>query len=113
MLDFNLILPPKSQRFSPLVGYSIQSSSSSANQNAALLIDHWLDFTKYKIYGPFGNPVHQIDQHFWILCKKIKVMLRCISFFYVFAHGAKYCVLRDGVKIPDNYQIRKHHLHKK
>ena len=34
------------QRFSLLVGYNIYPDSSSTNQNAALIIDHWLDFTK-------------------------------------------------------------------
>ena len=46
-LDFNPFLPPKSRRFSLLVSYNIQPSSSSTNQNAALIIDHQLDFTKY------------------------------------------------------------------
>ena len=32
--------------FSLLVGYNINPSSSSINQNAALIIDHLLDFTK-------------------------------------------------------------------
>ena len=44
-LDFNPFLPLKSRRFSLLVGYNIQPSSSSTNQNAALIIDHLLDFT--------------------------------------------------------------------
>ena len=44
-LDFNPFLPPKRRRFSLLVGYNIQPSSSSTNQNAALIIDHQLDFT--------------------------------------------------------------------
>ena len=43
-LDFNPVLPPKHYkyggRFSPVVGYNIQPSSSSTNQNAALIIDH-------------------------------------------------------------------------
>ena len=33
------------RRFSLLVGYNIYPGSSSTNQNAALIIDHWLDFT--------------------------------------------------------------------
>ena len=44
-LDFNPCLPPKSQRFPQLVGYNIQPSGSSTNQNAAMIIDHQLDFT--------------------------------------------------------------------
>ena len=44
-LDFNPFLPPKSRRFALLVGYKIQPSSSSTNQNAALMIEHYLDFT--------------------------------------------------------------------
>ena len=36
----------QSRRFSLLVGYNIQPSSSSTNQNAASIIDHQLDFTK-------------------------------------------------------------------
>ena len=47
-LDFNPVLPPKSPRFSLLVGHNIQPSSSSTNQIAALIIDHQLDFTKQK-----------------------------------------------------------------
>ena len=43
----NAFLLPKSSHFSLLVGYNIQPSSSSTNQNAALIIDHQLDFTKY------------------------------------------------------------------
>ena len=35
-----------SRRFSLLVGYNIKPRSSSTNQNAALIIDHELDFTK-------------------------------------------------------------------
>ena len=46
-LDLNPFLPPKSPRFSLLVGYNIQPSSSSTNQNAALIIDHKLDITNY------------------------------------------------------------------
>ena len=49
IVDFNPFLPPKSPRFSLLVSYNIQPSSSSTNQNAALIIDHQLDFTKSKI----------------------------------------------------------------
>ena len=37
-LDFNPFLPPKSRRFSLLVGYNIQPSSNSTNQNAALIM---------------------------------------------------------------------------
>ena len=36
----------QSQCFSLLVGYNIYPSSISTNQNTALTIDHWLDFTK-------------------------------------------------------------------
>ena len=32
-------------RFSLLVGYNLLATSSSTNQNAALMIDHKLDFT--------------------------------------------------------------------
>ena len=35
----------QSRRFSLPVGYNIQPSSSSTNQNSALIIDHQLDFT--------------------------------------------------------------------
>ena len=35
----------QSRRFSLLVGYNIQPSSSSTSQNAALIIDHQFDFT--------------------------------------------------------------------
>ena len=45
-LGFNPFLPPKSWRFLLLGGYNIQPRSSSTNQNAALVIDHQLDFTK-------------------------------------------------------------------
>ena len=44
-IDFNPFLPPKSPHFSLLVSYNIKPSSSSTNQNAALIIDHLLDFT--------------------------------------------------------------------
>ena len=37
--NFNLFLPLKILRFSLLVGYNIYPSSSSTNQNAALIID--------------------------------------------------------------------------
>ena len=36
-----------------LVGYNIQASNSSTNQNTALIIDHWLGFTKVKY--PYTN----------------------------------------------------------
>ena len=39
-LEFNPFLQPKIRRSSLLVGYNIQPSSSSANQKAALIIDH-------------------------------------------------------------------------
>ena len=48
-LDINPFLPPKHYKYdgglSLLVGYNIEPTSSSTNQNAALMIDHWLDFT--------------------------------------------------------------------
>ena len=34
------------RHFSLLVNYNIWPSTGSTNQNAALIIDHWLDFTK-------------------------------------------------------------------
>ena len=39
----------QSQRFLLLVGYNIQPSSSSTNQNAALIIDHtsWILLNRY------------------------------------------------------------------
>ena len=52
-LDFNPFLPTKDykygRRLSRLVGYNIEPTSSTTNQNAALIIDHLLDFTN-KIY---------------------------------------------------------------
>ena len=43
-LDINPFLPPKHYkyggRFSPPAGYNIEPTSSSTNQNAALMIDH-------------------------------------------------------------------------
>ena len=43
-LDFNPFLPPKhykyGRRFSLLVGYNIEPTSSSTNLNVALMIDH-------------------------------------------------------------------------
>ena len=39
----------QSRRFSLPVGYNIQQSSSLTNQNAALIIDHQLDFTKERL----------------------------------------------------------------
>ena len=39
-LDVNPFLPPKIRRFSLLVGHTIYPSSSSTNQNAALIIDY-------------------------------------------------------------------------
>ena len=47
----------QSRRFSLQVGYNIQPSSSSTNQNAALIIDHLLDFTKcnYTMLSKYGN----------------------------------------------------------
>ena len=44
----------QSRRFSLLVGYNIYPSSSSTNQNAALIIDHYVDFTKLKY--PMTDP---------------------------------------------------------
>ena len=41
----------QSRRFSLLVDYNIQPSSSSTNQNTALVIDHQLDFTKSLQYS--------------------------------------------------------------
>ena len=38
----------QSRRLSLRVGYNIKSSSSSTNQNAALIIDRLLDFTNAK-----------------------------------------------------------------
>ena len=63
-LDFNPFLPPKSRRFWLLVGHNIQPSSSSTNQNAALIIDHQLDFTikikvaflLAKLFSDLDNP---------------------------------------------------------
>ena len=49
-LDFDPFLSPKSLRFSLLVGYNIQPSSSSTNQNIALITDHQLDFTNTIIH---------------------------------------------------------------
>ena len=50
-------MPPKSRRFSLLVGYNIYSSSSSTNQNAALIIGHKLDFTNasYAMLSKYGQ----------------------------------------------------------
>ena len=42
----------QSRRFSLLVVYNIQPSSSSTNQNAALILDHQLDFTNTKYRYP-------------------------------------------------------------
>ena len=47
-LDLNPFLPPKRPRFSLLAGYNIQPSSSSTNQNAALITDHQWNFTKIR-----------------------------------------------------------------
>ena len=48
-LGMNSFFPPKHYkyggRFSLLVGYNIQPTTSTTNQNAALMIDHQLDFT--------------------------------------------------------------------
>ena len=51
-------MPPKIRRFLLLVGYNIQPSSSSTNQNAALIIDYYLDFTKY--HGGKLLPIHSL-----------------------------------------------------
>ena len=50
----NHFLPPKSQRFSLLVGYNIQPSGSSTNQNAAFIVDHQLDFTNQPFWSEMG-----------------------------------------------------------
>ena len=47
-----------SQRFSLLVGFNILPISSSTNQNAALIIDHKLDFTR-PLYCCEGMLVNQ------------------------------------------------------
>jgi len=49
-IDLNSFLLPKYYKygghFSLLVDYNIYPSSSSTNQNAALILDNYLDFTK-------------------------------------------------------------------
>ena len=57
-LDFNHFLPPKSRRFSLLVDYNIQPSSSSTNQNAAFVINHQLDFTNIQFAAIVGTIFH-------------------------------------------------------
>ena len=44
----------QSQRFSLPVGYNIYPSRSSTNQDAALIIDHYLDFTNICYTGTWG-----------------------------------------------------------
>ena len=61
------------RRFSLLVGCNIQPTSTSTNQNAALMIDHQLDFTKIQqhicripiIHPP--SPGAKFDERTWLL----------------------------------------------
>ena len=62
-LDFNPFLPPKSPRFSLLVGYNIQPSSSSTNQNAAMITDHQLDFINGS-YTMMAKPIRALELHY-------------------------------------------------
>ena len=82
----------QSQCFSQLVGYNIQPSSSSTNQNVALIIDQQLDFTKTQI-SLVSN---------WVACKQADLLLslgggcwgcygtklniKGLSFLYFFNH---------------------------
>ena len=88
----------QSRRFSLLVGYNIQPSSSSTNQNAALIIDRLLDFTEIK-YSRNGEcfaqscvnrpeSVHGTLRFLFLshllygICVKILIMNRYISKSY-------------------------------
>ena len=59
----------QSRRFSLLVGYNIQPSSSSTNQNIALMIDHQVDFTNiwYTVYAICYTLHHAIHDTLYIL----------------------------------------------
>ena len=58
-LDFNLCLLPKHCKYGRLlVGYNMQSSSSSTNQNASLIIDHQLNFTNQ--HYPLDQQVSEV-----------------------------------------------------
>ena len=67
------------RRFSLLAGYNIQPSSSSTNQNTALIIDHQLDFTNQQQptqlsvsthSSPRKLSVHVIQQSYACSAKK-------------------------------------------
>ena len=59
------------------------------------------------MYAPFGNPVHQIDQHFWILCRrKNKGHVKMHQFLLIiFFASCKHCVLRNDVQTQEKYHI--------
>ena len=51
----------QSRRFSLLVGYNIQPSSSSTNENAALIIDNQLDFTTCNYHAVSISYIKQVQ----------------------------------------------------
>ena len=58
-LDLNLCLLPKHCKYGRLlVGYNMQSSSSSTNRNVALIIDHQLNFTNQ--HYPLDQQVSEV-----------------------------------------------------
>ena len=94
--DFNPFLSPNIKRFSILLGYYIQPSSSSANQNAALIIVHQLDFTNYKqtkldgqILVEFSSPMSRSGLQFLTNGKHPQRELTVQSIFILWT----YCLL--------------------
>ena len=75
-LDFNPFLPPKSRRFSLLVGYNIQPNSSSTNQNAELMIDHQLDFTNIEqvMFTPYRITLYVATKSCLMQCEHLSDM---------------------------------------
>ena len=59
----------QSRRISLQVGYNIQPSSRSTNQNAALIIDHYFDFTKQIQPGLKAKP--------WLIILINKIIKSC------------------------------------
>ena len=87
-LDLNPLLPPKDYkyggRFSLLVSYNIQPTRSSTNQNAALMIDHYLDFTKstYPCCYRFQNQAEKASEFVGSRQETVKSFKDCAYYCY-------------------------------
>ena len=80
-LDINSFLPPKHYRYGGRfllqVGYNIQPTSSTTNQNAALMIDHQLDFTNVS-YTIMAKPIKSLELHYPMIQFFIIIIIKTI-----------------------------------